>query len=234
MKQKLGMKKNNIFSNLIFLTQRCYVLYIIAFISLTLMISHKRVVFKTLDYLNVVPGYLISYAQDQEALFLEERQGKVIRYYKNLKKIMTPSALIEGMLGFSYFHAGQYKRAANYYEKAISLDQSFFGFYYNLGVIYFKLGEYDQAINIFEQAVNVSPAKALSYAPYIDPFLPKEGEWSAKIKVMALQKAYNKCLKLKKASQKFIKGDTVLDVQVEEFLYFYPISQKSLIRKNNF
>jgi tetratricopeptide (TPR) repeat protein len=51
----------------------------------------------------------------------------------------------------------QYKKAADYFEKALKLDEKYAFAWDNLGLAYRKLGEYDKAIHAYEKSLALDP-----------------------------------------------------------------------------
>jgi len=60
-------------------------------------------------------------------------------------------------LGSAYQKNGLIEKAAENFDKAISLDESFYQAYDNKGVIYGDVGQYDKALECFNKAIAIRP-----------------------------------------------------------------------------
>jgi len=154
---------------------RCFVLYVGVFFILIVSINHQRVVFKTLDYLNDAPNYLMNFARSKPEVSTKlSRPSRnflnALRYNKNLIKLFPESGTAHGAVGFSYYHLGEIDKAKNYYIKAIDLNPKLFGLYYNLGTIYLQLGDYALSADAFQKALNIDPKWFFSEKDVILPF----------------------------------------------------------------
>src|SRR3989338_8850025 len=112
--------KERIVSGLSFFLGRCYFLCFIFILSLSALVDHQKVIFKTLDYLRD-PGYILTYARG-EARFFPSKFLDTVRYYKNFNKIFPDSAAANSVLGYCYYRLGDPNRAIFYYKEAIALD----------------------------------------------------------------------------------------------------------------
>jgi tetratricopeptide (TPR) repeat protein len=80
---------------------------------------------------------------------IEKQPGKVSIAYTNL--------------GSVYQKAGQFDKALEYYDKALSLDPNDYLAYVNRGVIFNDVGRYDLAIESYGRAVATNPADYTAY-----------------------------------------------------------------------
>jgi S1-C subfamily serine protease len=87
-----------------------------------------------------------------------------INFIKNIlsgseKKLVEQSAEYYYSLGQIEQNRENDEKAADYYQKAISIDSQYTDAYINLGIIYYDKGEYDLEVTNFEKAVKISPNK---------------------------------------------------------------------------
>ncbi|VAX35002.1 hypothetical protein MNBD_UNCLBAC01-269 [hydrothermal vent metagenome] len=105
---------------------------------------------------------LIAFSQNKNVHDKESLEG-YIKYYQNIIKYHPHMAEAHGLLGFCYYHSGQYEEAIEMYQTAISLNKHFFWFSYNLGIVYLKIGQYEKAKDSFQQALLKKPEHALLF-----------------------------------------------------------------------
>ena len=60
-------------------------------------------------------------------------------------------------LGFSHYKTGQYQKAVEQFEKALSLDKNYQNIYGLLGSALFQLGNMDRAIAAFKKQIEITP-----------------------------------------------------------------------------
>ena len=66
-------------------------------------------------------------------------------------------------IAYEFINSGDLDSGLAYIEKAIDVDSTFFGSYYNRGVIYRELGDTARAINDFSTSIKYNSADADSY-----------------------------------------------------------------------
>ena len=160
---------NLAFNKFPFLVRRCFTAYIVVTLIVLLSVDHRKVILKTLDYLQDMPLYLVEYAQGKTA-FDAPKMRFALRYYQNLNKLFPQSAGAYSTIGFCYYHLGEYKKSIIYYKKAISLRGDLFGLYHNLGFVYWRIGRWRDAIQSFKKAAEAPPEKTVLYPGVIDPY----------------------------------------------------------------
>ena len=204
-------------------------IYLATILIMYFAVDHKKIIFKTLDYLQDIPAYLRSYAQGN-APFRYYYLRQSLRYYRNLVKLFPESPEVYSTIGFCYYHLGNLKKAAYYYQKAIHLDDGFLGLHYNLGLIYVRLGKHKQAVESLYKAINTSPVKTLLHPAMVSPYHLAQGYTSGrqyqKIRELEIKLGYSKCLELIALSHAALKnnlptGNTITDID-RAGLYFYP------------
>jgi len=100
--------------------------------------------------------YLVSFMNNPSKKFDEDKitgYGGYFLYYKKVAEFMPSNANIQGMLGFCYYHLGEYKKSLSYYKKAIDLNPYYFWFKYNAGIISLKTENYEEARKFLQQAL---------------------------------------------------------------------------------
>ena len=60
-------------------------------------------------------------------------------------------------VGDMYYNMGQYKKAGNYYEAALRIQDNYYLALAGMGKVRAAQGDYDQAIDYFQQVVNIVP-----------------------------------------------------------------------------
>ncbi|VAX35464.1 hypothetical protein MNBD_UNCLBAC01-1747 [hydrothermal vent metagenome] len=103
---------------------------------------------------------LLAQEGEIEELMITSYNG-YLQYYKTVLKYFPRNAQAYALLGFSYYHLGDYENSIEYYEKALFLDQSFFWTYYNLGIVYLKTKQYGKAFYHFKAALDITPEDTL-------------------------------------------------------------------------
>ena len=107
-------------------------------------------------------------------LSLGNYYGQLGLYQKKLRRLLSLEAQIEHIkkenrglllnnLGAAYDSLGEYQKAIDYYEQALSMDKEYYGErnpkvatrLNNLGLAYDSLGEYQKAIEYYKQACNM-------------------------------------------------------------------------------
>lgn len=91
----------------------------------------------------------------------EDERGKAMVYFKK---------------GEYYQSVEQYGEAAQQYERAIDIDNSFAEAYSNLGYCYRKQGHFDRAISTYKKAINLKPDLAEAHE-YIGEAYAEKGEF---------------------------------------------------------
>jgi tetratricopeptide (TPR) repeat protein len=77
--------------------------------------------------------------------------------------------------GIAYGQSGQYEKAIEDFNKAISLKPDYYKGYNNRGFAYFKIGKYQMAINDYNEAIRLKPNYAKAYVNRSNVFL-NQGE----------------------------------------------------------
>ena len=223
---------------------RCYVLYVVMALILLVSVDHRKVIFKTLDYLGQVPSRTRDYAVNQEKEFPDYLSYDAIRYYKNYIRLFPQSAAARAALGFCYYHSGEYRRAARYYAQAAALDPQLFGLKYNLGVIFYRQGQYQKAIEVFNGAVTTAPLNTATYPGVVIPddqdFSTASGDNYKEKIIHGVQSAYINAYKLtilsKQALDKnknLLREGKKLDLSgaLSRLIYYPPlVSKEDLIK----
>lgn len=78
--------------------------------------------------------------------------------------------------GYSFDRVGNYQRAIDEYNQAITIDPQSSDAYYNRGVAYRKLGDHDKALADFKKAIEIVPTKYEAYTN-LDWILAQRREW---------------------------------------------------------
>ena len=89
--------------------------------------------------------------------------------------------------GVTYQNKGKYKEAAEYYQKAVAIDEGYAEAYSNLGYAYRKLGEFDKAIISYKQAIELKPDLAEAHE-YIGEAYAEMGEFDRAEKHLTILK----------------------------------------------
>lgn len=183
------------FNKFLFITGRCWLLYLIVALILFFGVNHQIVIFKTLNHLQHVPYNLAEYANGRIE-FTDFQFREAIRYYKNVVKVFPDSAAAYSTLGFCYYHLEEIDKSIDYYKKSVGLRQDFFGLYYNLGRIYFETDDFDAAIASFQKALATPPDKTFAYPRIVDPYRSDKTGYrpdDLKQKAADLKIGYEKC-----------------------------------------
>lgn len=75
----------------------------------------------------------------------------------------SQSAILHDLEGLLLLKLGKYRRALNFFSKAISLDPSFSMSYHNRAICYSQLGETEAAMRDVEKAINQNSSISLFY-----------------------------------------------------------------------
>jgi len=163
------MEKSPLFSLFKFLKwafSRGLVLYFIMYLLSQGTINKEKfetgIMVRTLNRLIPSVSYLVNIGENREEpdrIKLE----KYIEYYKKVIHFNPLMADAQGLLGFCYYHSGEYKKAVTSYKKAIEINPHFFWFYYNLGVIHFKNGHYVKAVESLQKAAKTKLRITLAF-----------------------------------------------------------------------
>ncbi len=78
---------------------------------------------------------------------------KYAQFYTQIVRVLPRRADAYGMLGFCYYHLGDYQSAIKAFEKAHEIQPDYFWFSYNLGVLYFNLHQEQKALEYFKMAI---------------------------------------------------------------------------------
>jgi len=78
--------------------------------------------------------------------------------------------------GITYQNKGKYKEAAEYYQKAVAIDEGYAEAHSNLGYAYRKQGEFDKAIVSYKHAIELKPDLAEAHE-YIGEAYAEMGEF---------------------------------------------------------
>ena len=89
--------------------------------------------------------------------------GDPIKFYENILKYEPDSVRINNNLGNTYYDRGDYKRAEEYYWKAVSTDDNFPQPHYNLGSILQSRNDFYGALVEFEKAIAIDPDFPYAY-----------------------------------------------------------------------
>ncbi|MBF0479222.1 MAG: tetratricopeptide repeat protein [Candidatus Omnitrophica bacterium] len=83
-----------------------------------------------------------------------------IRYYNQLNNIIN-STDISNILGYLYFWDKDYKKAEQFYQKAIKQDPKFFLPQFNLAELYYDRGDYVKALPLFKKCLSLDQRHVL-------------------------------------------------------------------------
>jgi tetratricopeptide (TPR) repeat protein len=92
------------------------------------------------------------------------RKEESIRELKLARDIDPKSLIIRANLGFVYYLAGDYDRAAEVEKNTIQIDPSFIAAHGYLGQIYVEQKKYSEAIDEFRTALSLSPGDPAAQA----------------------------------------------------------------------
>ncbi len=166
----------------VYLFNRCYLIYFVIFLLMSHLVNHQRVIFKTLDAFRRAESDVVLQAQGKDVM-KDFVLWDAIRYYKNIAVLIPDSAIAHSLIGFCYYQAKDYDHAIKKYQKAIELDDEYFGLHYNLGIIYFRLKEYEQSIKHFKKTLKVNPNKELTHLGLISPFVQSQSKSSSNVQI---------------------------------------------------
>jgi len=81
-------------------------------------------------------------------------------YYQKVAEI-THSAEAYSMLGFCSFYEGDFESSAQFFQRSLTLNPTFFWNYYNLGLILLKSGQNEKALVILSEGLKLNPLETL-------------------------------------------------------------------------
>ena len=91
----------------------------------------------------ILMGNLLT-KEKQDVEHAKEYYDKVLEYYPN-------NAIAINNIGATFMEQKDYESALPYFEKAISIDDTYVNCYYGLGLCYYKLERYEESFNICHQ-----------------------------------------------------------------------------------
>ncbi|MFH1856698.1 MAG: tetratricopeptide repeat protein [Candidatus Omnitrophota bacterium] len=107
-------------------------------------------------------SYILRIAKSKDVGLEDKRSGKELSLPR--KTAETVSVLAEDSAeslrkkGIQYQLAGEYQKAADYYQEAIDNNPEYITAYNDLGIVYHKyLGKTQKAIELFEKALKINP-----------------------------------------------------------------------------
>ncbi|MBF0445812.1 MAG: tetratricopeptide repeat protein [Magnetococcales bacterium] len=86
-----------------------------------------------------------------------------ITYYAKVSEYVPPNSSVFGMLGYLYYHKGDYNKSTVYYLKAIEINPNYVEAYNNLGNAYKNQGKLDEGVKNLQKAISINPAFAEAY-----------------------------------------------------------------------
>ncbi len=96
-------------------------------------------------------------------LYLRSKKyDSAIEQYKNVIDITPDNSVALSNIGSSYYFKGDIKKAANFFEKAVEVMPTSWG-YLNSGVMFYYLSEFDKAEINFRRGLEISPGDFLIY-----------------------------------------------------------------------
>jgi protein O-mannosyl-transferase len=89
-------------------------------------------------------------------------EGELSLWVDVVKK--TPSkARGYNNVGNTYYRAGNYEQAWQFFQKALTIDPSYFEAVYNAGTVATDIGQYDEAIRYFTRALTIKKTLSKTY-----------------------------------------------------------------------
>lgn len=106
----------------------------------------------------------------------------VLKYFRILKERDQETYL---RFGLAWIENGEYDKAVNNFNKAITLNPQLAVAYLNRGLVWMKKGEYDSAICDFDKAVGLNPR-------YAEAYLHRGHAWNKKGEYLNAIDSFNK------------------------------------------
>lgn len=100
-------------------------------------------------------GYATAHHWYTEYLVAMGRLEEAIAKSKKALEYDPLALIINTLLGFTYYYAGEFDKAVEQLEKTIGIDPEFFPAYFFLGLTCSLNGELDKAVSGFEKAKNI-------------------------------------------------------------------------------
>lgn len=154
------MNPHNLFQKTIRLFGRSILLYAAIILLLYVVLNHDNALNRAQRRaLNRIIPFMNHLAEFVEKGTEPSRKGfeEYLDYYRIVDAYIPGRDDTKAMLGFCYYHLGQYGKALSSYKKSIDLNPHFFWSYYNLGVLYFQKGDYQEAAEMFKKAIATKP-----------------------------------------------------------------------------
>lgn len=105
------------------------------------------------------PNFEFAYRDCAEMYIKEENYFKALQCYSEVLEFIAPDSDILSKCAYCHTRQGSFKKANDYYFKAIALnpenDTAFFG----LAANYYQLEEYHQASNILDKAIQIDDSR---------------------------------------------------------------------------
>lgn len=98
------------------------------------------------------PSNIKSYVNLGYAYLDKKDYDRALYYYKKVQDIAPSSGYYDYGRGRMYFEKGDYSKAADAFEAAISANRDFFHALYSLGLSYERLGELEKALAAYNRA----------------------------------------------------------------------------------
>jgi tetratricopeptide (TPR) repeat protein len=102
----------------------------------------------------------------------EQYFRKSVHYFNAVDRDFPNRPDTVGMLGYVYYHLGEYNQSISYYKKANRILNSFFWYQYNLALLLYKQEKYSQALESLHEAVNLLPESSLKFFQFSKIYTP--------------------------------------------------------------
>lgn len=158
------MSKEKIIHALRYVLKRTAILYIFLFVAIFFVIDFDKL--RTADQVERLNELLPDFAYLSEhslngGEFDEKKLRQYFRYYKKVNKFFPEKDDVLGMLGFLYYHKGDFIRSEEAFKKSIDNNPHMFWTHYNLGLLHFSEEKYDLAADAFNSAIVVDPRRTI-------------------------------------------------------------------------
>ncbi len=119
-------------------------------------------------------GYVAGLATLMLAIFAAASVGRpYVNFSGDVERQKYNRALSIAQQGNQSFDAGKFEEAAEFYSRALAIDDSEAAFWYNLGLCRLRLGKPDQACEAFRRAAALEPDNE-QYQKMLEMFSPNE------------------------------------------------------------